>query len=154
AADFPEAFLILVGDGSLQQALMRQAFRTGLGDRIRVLGNRDDVDLVHHALDLFVQSSDYEGTPNAILEAMAFETPIVATSAGGTAEVDPQGEGAIFFPLGFCARLEEAMRRCLIDPDSARRRAEKARTRVETVLSFETRMRKVERVYDELVTRY
>ena len=51
----------------------------------------DDVRPSHHAFDLFVQSSDYEGTPNAVLEAMALETPIVATDAGGTAEIVHDG---------------------------------------------------------------
>src|SRR5262249_4689991 len=151
AADFQKTCLVFVGDGSSRAELCQQASRTGLGDRIRFVGHREDIDRVHHALDVFVQSSDYEGTPNAVLEAMAFETPIGATSAGGTAEVARDGEEAIIVARGDRTGLREAIRRCLVDPDAARRRAQQARTRVETVLSFETRMRKVEKIYDELV---
>lgn len=82
APSFPRTVLVIAGDGSARSALEARAKATGLGARVRLLGHRDDVDFVHHALDLFVQSSDYEGTPNAVLEAMAFENPIVATSAG------------------------------------------------------------------------
>ncbi len=50
---------------------------------------------LHHAFDLYVQSSDYEGTPNAVLEAMALETPVVATDVGGTAELIVNGSDGI-----------------------------------------------------------
>lgn len=59
----------------------------GLGDSCRFLGHCADVRDFYHALDLFVQSSEYEGTPNVVLEAMALEVPVVATDVGGTAEL-------------------------------------------------------------------
>src|SRR5207253_1747453 len=74
------------GFGSLRDTLAAQAAQM-LPDACRLLGHCDDIVAVHHASDLFVQSSDYEGTSNAVLEAMALETPVVATAAGGTAEI-------------------------------------------------------------------
>ena len=68
-------------------AARAHAARLGIGDICHFLGHRHDVTALHHAFDLFVQSSEYEGTPNAVLEAMAMETPIVATDVGGTREV-------------------------------------------------------------------
>ncbi len=67
---------------------MRPDWRRKIGnwtvsDRVQLLGHVDVIPF-HHALDLFVQSSDYEGTPNVVLEAMAMETPVVATDVGGT----------------------------------------------------------------------
>ena len=51
--------------------LGREIGRLGLAGRCRLVGHISDVGVFHHALDVFVQSSDHEGTPNAILEAMA-----------------------------------------------------------------------------------
>ena len=154
SAEFPNSVLVIAGDGSTRSALEARAAATGLGARIRLLGHRADVDLVHHALDLFIQSSDYEGTPNAVLEAMAFENPIVATSAGGTAEVALDRLQALIIPCGDGAALESAIRSSLQDPAAARARAVAARRRVEGELSFPTRMARLEAIYDELAARY
>jgi glycosyltransferase involved in cell wall biosynthesis len=154
ADDYPKASLVIAGDGSLKEELLTRAAATGLGPRIRLLGHREDIDVVHHAFDLFVQSSDYEGTPNAVLEAMALENPIVATSAGGTAEVALHGLHALIVPCGDGAALERALRDVLTNPGGARARAAVARLRVEGDLSFQARMRRLESIYDQLVTRY
>jgi glycosyltransferase involved in cell wall biosynthesis len=106
---------------------------------------------VHHGIDVFVQSSDYEGTPNAVLEAMAFETPIVATEVGGTAEIAKHREHALIVPSGNPTAIAQAIRALVADQDGARRRAAEARRRVEGELSFSHRMRSVERIYAELV---
>jgi len=98
-----------------------------------------------------VQSSDYEGTPNAVLEAMAFETPLVATSAGGTAELVEDGRHGLIIPIGDLTVLTRTVAAALDDETGRRQRAAAARQRVETDLSFETRMRKLERIYERLV---
>ncbi len=59
----PRLKLIIVGAGSCLAALQAQATRLGLGDSCRLLGNRTDIADLHHTFDVFVQSSDYEGTP-------------------------------------------------------------------------------------------
>ena len=151
--DVPRARLFIAGDGSLHAALRRQAAALNLGDRCVFLGHRSDVVELHHAFDLFVQSSDYEGTPNAVLEAMALETPIVATSAGGTAEIARDRIEALIVPSGSADVLADAIRRALSDPSGTRERTVAARRRVETELSFDARMRAVEHVYIELFQR-
>ena len=79
---------------------MAKAEQLGIAPACRFLGQRDDVGDLHHAFNLFVQSSDYEGTPNAVLESMALETPVVATAAGGTAEVLRDGVDGLIVPTG------------------------------------------------------
>jgi len=145
----PSLVLLIAGDGSLRSRLHRDIAETGLTDRIRLVGHVHDVAGFHHALDLFVQSSDYEGTPNAVLEAMALETPIIATDAGGTSEVARDGLEALIVRSD-TDEMARAIRQAIGDPDAARRRAAAARRRVETDLSFEHRMRTVERIYEEL----
>jgi glycosyltransferase involved in cell wall biosynthesis len=154
ARDLPDTMLVIAGDGSARETLARQVQATGLESRLRLLGHQSDVTRVHHALDLFVQSSDYEGTPNAVLEAMAFENPIIATAAGGTAEIARDRQEAWIVACGDGAGLEASIRQALRDPGAARMRARNARTRVEGELSFQARMARVESIYTDLVARY
>jgi glycosyltransferase involved in cell wall biosynthesis len=150
-AERPNAKLFIAGDGSLAAALKAQVERRGLTDSCTLLGHRTDVVDLHHAFDLFVQSSDYEGTPNAVLEAMALETPIVATSAGGSAEIVRDRVDGLIVPIGDPRALLTAMREAIVSAGATRARVQSARERVETVLSFDTRMHNVEAIYVELM---
>jgi glycosyltransferase involved in cell wall biosynthesis len=109
------------------------------------------VPALHHAFDVFVQSSDYEGTPNAVLEAMALGTPVVATRAGGTEEIAFDGIHARLVACGDAEALSLAIGGLCDDLSAARALAAAARRRVETELSFATRVAKLERIYEELV---
>jgi glycosyltransferase involved in cell wall biosynthesis len=149
-AERPDTRLVIAGDGSLKQALTAQRDALGLHDHCVLTGHVDDVISLHHGFDLFAQSSDYEGTPNAVLEAMAMETPIVATEAGGTAELVYDGQTGRIIPIGRVERLIDAIQEALRDPDATRTMARRARQRVEQDLSFESRVRRVEGIYREL----
>ena len=144
------ARLLIAGDGSLRAQLQAQIDALQLGSTCRLLGQVDDVPALHHALDVFVQSSMYEGTPNAVLEAMALETPVIATDVGGTAELVAHGREGLIVPSGDSAALVAALQHVLSDPSAARARAAAARRRVETDLSFESRLRALESIYREL----
>src|SRR5688572_7436741 len=148
--EWPRARLVIAGDGSQRDQLEQLRTELDLGDRTMLIGHVDNVMGFHEALDLFVQSSDYEGTPNSVLEAMAMETPIVATAAGGTAELVHEGEHGRIVPIGRADALVAAMRQALSDRAHSRAMADAARQRVETELSFETRARRVECIYHEL----
>jgi glycosyltransferase involved in cell wall biosynthesis len=150
---FPRARLLIVGDGNSRQALDAQIATLKLGDRCRLVGHLDDVVPAYHAFDLLVQSSDYEGTPNAVLEAMAFEVPIVATAAGGTAEIIRDGIDGRIVPVGRVDLLIKEVTRALEDPAGMTAMAQQARSRVEGELSFETRVRRIEGIYSEMVRR-
>jgi glycosyltransferase involved in cell wall biosynthesis len=146
----PALRLLIAGEGSLRAALQAQIDELGLGDRCRLTGQSDVIPF-HHAIDLFVQSSEYEGTPNVVLEAMALETPFVATDVGGTAELFEDGVHGLLIQPRDEAGLMGAVERILDDPGGARERARAARRLVETDLSFDRRMAKIDRVYAELM---
>jgi glycosyltransferase involved in cell wall biosynthesis len=150
-ANRPEVRLLIVGEGSdrpvLQDAMRRHQL---VEPYCRLLGHRADIIDLHHAFDLFVQSSDYEGTPNAVLEAMALETPIIATDVGGTRELlREQVDGLLVRPSD-AAALADAIECVLADRAAAARRVSSARRRVERELSFDARMRALEAIYREL----
>ena len=146
----PALRVVIAGDGSLRDTLAAQAAQM-LPDACRLLGHCDDIVAVHHASDLFVQSSDYEGTSNAVLEAMALETPVVATAAGGTAEIVADNVHGLIVPCGDVAALAGAIEHTLREGEQTMKRVMRARLRVETTLSFDARMTAVEHIYRELV---
>jgi glycosyltransferase involved in cell wall biosynthesis len=150
---FPRARLAIVGEGTHRASLEAAIDRLGLAATCRLLGHHGDVVTLHHAFDLLVQSSIREGTPNAVLEAMALETPIVATDVGGTRELVTDGVHGLLVTSGTAEALVDGMIRALTDRAVAVQRATAARTRVETELSFERRVQKVEAVYQDLMAR-
>jgi glycosyltransferase involved in cell wall biosynthesis len=146
----PDVRLAIVGDGSLKGEIAAKVASLGLGRSCLLLGHRLGVADLHNAYDLFVQASEYEGTPNAVLEAMAMGTPIVATDVGGTAELAAHEVHGLLVAPHDVPGLTAAMQRALADPSAARARAAAARRRVENDLSFEARTRHLERVYEDL----
>ena len=144
----PRALLLIAGDGSLREPLQRQIVEEGLGESCRLLGLVHDVVELHHALDLFVQSSTYEGTPNVVLEAMAMETPVVATDVGGTRELCHPGVHGLIVAPADPAALTAAMLDLVDDPDRRRALAAAARRRVVEQLSFGQRVKALDDIYE------
>jgi glycosyltransferase involved in cell wall biosynthesis len=142
--------LLIAGDGGLRDHLDAVRSRLGLGDACRLLGHRADVPALLSAFDVFVQASDQEGSPNVLLEAMALQTPIVATDVGGTTEMVADGVEGFVVPPGDARALATAIERVCGDPVSAQSRAAAGRRRVERDLSFDARMARVESIYEGL----
>lgn len=149
-ASHPEARLLIAGDGSLRASLQQQIDDARLSPVCRLLGQVDDIVGFHHALNLFVQSSIYEGTPNVVLEAMAMETPVVATDVGGTKELcHPDVHGVIVPPADTDA-LATAIRELMENPERRASLTAAARTRVVDRLSFRQRVGALDEIYATL----
>jgi glycosyltransferase involved in cell wall biosynthesis len=78
---------LLVGDGPLRVSLVDQALALGIQDAVRFTGVRNDVPRIFRVIDLLVLTSDWEGLPNVVLEALAAGVPVVATDVGGVREL-------------------------------------------------------------------
>jgi glycosyltransferase involved in cell wall biosynthesis len=103
----PDVELWIAGDGPLREMLLRQRAALGLDERVVFLGVRHDVPDLMRAADVFVLPSRFEGFGLVVAEAMASGTPIVATDAGGVAEV-LDGAG-ILVPIGDDAALARGL---------------------------------------------
>lgn len=147
----PNLRLIVAGEGDQRRSLESQARALGLGEVCRLLGQRRDVATLQHAFDLFVQSSTYEGTSIALLEAMALETPIVATNAGGTGDIIESGVHGLLVPPGDAEALARAIDLAAASPSDRAQRAAAARHRVERELSHEVWLQSMERIYRDLL---
>ncbi|MCX7681256.1 MAG: glycosyltransferase, partial [Anaerolineae bacterium] len=93
----PEADALLVGDGPERVWLEALSQELKLAGRVHFAGQQDDVRPWLAAMDAFVLSSDWEGLPNVVLEAMACGLPVVATAVGGVAEVVVDGITAVSY---------------------------------------------------------
>jgi glycosyltransferase involved in cell wall biosynthesis len=96
----PRAHLVLSGAGELLERAKTQTAALGLSQRVHFLGVRTDIPDVLAAMDVFVLSSDYEGNPLSVLEAMAAGLPTVATAAGGVPELIDHGVQGFVVPVG------------------------------------------------------
>lgn len=111
----PSWRLELIGEGQLQRTIEQDVSARGLSDRVSMLGQRADVRALVARADIVVLSSDSEGTPNALLEAMASGVPVVATRVGGVQDLVGEDAG-LLVPYGDAAALAEALSRLIRDP--------------------------------------
>lgn len=82
-----ETKLVIVGKGPLQEALEQQIVKSSCQQNIEMWGERHDMPAVYQSLDVFVMSSDAEGVPMTMLEAMSSGLPVVSTRVGGIPEI-------------------------------------------------------------------
>ena len=111
--------LVLVGDGTLREALEAEAVALGIADAVRFLGDRGDVDVLLPGFDVFVLSSRSEGYSMALLEACAAGLPIIATDVGGNREIVRDGVNGRVVAAGSEVVLAEAIASLLRDGDAA-----------------------------------
>jgi glycosyltransferase involved in cell wall biosynthesis len=124
-ASDPRAHLLLVGIGPLKSELERQIGASGLQERVHLLGERADVPEILNAADVFVLSSDYEGNPLSVMEAMAAGKPMICTAVGGVPELVEDGCGLLVPPRDAQA-LSKAMSHMLENPNVRKSMGEKS----------------------------
>jgi glycosyltransferase involved in cell wall biosynthesis len=100
---------LCVGQGPLADELAGLHRELGLGNRVRLLGYRDDVPDLMAAADVFVLSSNHEGYPIALMEALAAGLPVVATRVGGVPEAVQEGRVGLLVDPGQPSELAEAV---------------------------------------------
>jgi glycosyltransferase involved in cell wall biosynthesis len=132
--------------------LERLRGRLGLGERLRVVGFRADVEAVLGAADaVAVPSTRPDPFPNAALEAAAAGVPVIAAAHGGLPEMIRDGETGVLVPPGDAAALASALRSLADDPERARGLGERAAADVAARFSAERMLALVQREYDELL---
>jgi glycosyltransferase involved in cell wall biosynthesis len=146
----PEAQLDLVAHGPLEGETRALIGELGLGDHVRLLTRGADVpDLLAEAA-CFLLTSDYEGFPYTVLEAMAAGVPVVSTRVGGVPEQVADGETGLLFEAGDPAAAAAAVEELLADAERARRLGEAGRERVRREFGRERMVRETVALYDSL----
>jgi glycosyltransferase involved in cell wall biosynthesis len=141
----------IVGDGDLRAALEAEAASLGLAGRVHFFGWRSDLEDVYADADVVVNSSRNEGTPVALIEALAAGKPVVATAVGGTPDLLAEGAHGTLVPAGDPDALARAIADVLADPAAAAARARTGQRHVLATYSSERLVRDIDSLYRELL---
>jgi glycosyltransferase involved in cell wall biosynthesis len=136
----------LIGGGTREQPWRALAASLGLADRVYWAGTVQDASRYFGAFDAFVLSSRTEGTPIALLEAMAAQIPVVATRVGGVPDMVTDME-ALLVPSEDPAALAAALRAVRDDALAARRRVDAASLCLQRDFDLHTWIRGYEAIY-------
>jgi len=115
-ASVPSAVALIVGDGELRARLEAEAAELGIAGRCRFLGWQSDVHAIYAAADLVTLTSNNEGSPVSIIEAMAAGRPVVSTAVGGVPDVVRDGVDGVLVHSGDTDGLASAINSLLADP--------------------------------------
>ncbi len=113
-----ELQLQLFGDGELKQDLQDYIDKKGLSESVLLMGRTNDMKSMLESIDLYVLSSDFEGMPNSLMEAMAAGVPCVSTDCPtGPADIITDGENGLLVPVNNAEEMSKAIEKMLFELD-------------------------------------
>ncbi len=132
--EYPDYRLILYGSGELRETLCQKAEELGVADKVSLPGSIRDVAGALEKASVFLLTSDTEGMPNTLLEAMALGVACISTDCpcGGPAMLIRDGENGFLVPVRDTKALTEKLRRLLQDP-ALRERMGKQASKVQEI---------------------
>jgi glycosyltransferase involved in cell wall biosynthesis len=146
----PQARFLIVGDGDLMGGLQAQASSLGVSEAIIFAGHRKDIPEILAATDILCISSNYEGTPLVLFEAMAAGKAIVSTSVDGCREVLQDKRTGLLVPPQDPQKLADALARVVGDGALRGRLAAAAQQTAKRYDVAEC-MNHMQRIYDEVL---
>lgn len=147
----PETHFLLVGDGEWKSKLLARIAASGQKDHFHVVGVQKEVVPYLSAMNLYMSSSEFEGLPIAMLEAMACEVPVVATRAGGIGEVVSHGVEGFLCEVADYQHLAPLALQLIQNRELHQQFAQAARKRVEEHFSMPRMVREIEGVYERVL---
>jgi glycosyltransferase involved in cell wall biosynthesis len=147
----PATHFAIVGDGEERPRIERLIRERGLRDHVTMLGWRRELEEIYSDCDIALNTSLNEGTPVALIEAMAAGLPTVATNVGGTANVVVHDTTGLLCPSGDSEALSEALVRLLQDEKRALEMGRLGRERVRQRFSKERLIDDLDQFYRHLL---
>lgn len=146
----PRVKVILVGEGPCRTELAQYCHDQNLADRVLFLGNRTDIPQLLSAVDIFVLSSQYEGTSLSLLEAMASGKPIVATDVGGNSALLQHGRTGLLVPADDPDAMAAALMTLITDRQASHEMGQRARAYVRAHFDLHLMMEQYDQLYQTL----
>ncbi len=143
----PDAQFALVGDGPLRDRVAARIRDLGLQGQVHLAGWRDEAFRLMAAADVVSLTSRWEGTPYALLEAMAWSRPVVATAVNGCPEIVEDGVTGFLVPPGDPAAWAGRVVELLSDPERAAVMGRQGRRRVEDRYTLDKTVARIKGLY-------
>jgi len=149
----PATHLLIVGDGPARGELRARAAELGVIDFVTFAGSVAQADLpaFYRTADVFALSSDFDNSPNVLLEAMASGLPVVSTDVGGVREFVTDGLGGSLVPPGRAVAFANALASYLMQPDRAQAAGAHNRRKALTEFSWRTSALRLLDVYQRVL---
>lgn len=147
----PGIKLIIVGDGTEREALEARAAALKITGSVIFTGFSDEPVRYLALMDLFLLSSDTEGTSITLLEAMSLGVPVVATATGGTPEIVDHNVTGSLTPIGDADAFATAIETLLQNPDQLKVKGEAGSAKFQKNYSIESMAGQYLASYDQLV---
>jgi glycosyltransferase involved in cell wall biosynthesis len=149
----PNVHLLVVGDGPEHAGIANRVAECDLRDCVTLVGAvpHSDTPSYYRAADVFALPSDFDNSPNAVLEAMACGLPIVATDAGGVRDFVPDESGGALVRTGDAPALAAALERYLTSGELSRRAGEHNRRKASTDFSWKESARQLRAIYQTAI---
>jgi glycosyltransferase involved in cell wall biosynthesis len=144
----PRARLMLIGHGQQKAEVIRYIQERRLESSIRMLGLRGDVPECLAASDVFVLSSNWEGNPLSVMEAMSAGLPVISTAVGGVPELVESGRSGLLVAAGDCPAFSAAMEFLLEHPETRASMSCAARAHAENAFDVDHMVRGYRDIYE------
>jgi glycosyltransferase involved in cell wall biosynthesis len=151
AATHPNARFVIVGGGTLEAELKEQARTLGILDRVIFTGWRTDAVALMDMIDCFVQTSNFEGLPMVLLEAMSLGKPIIACGVGGVPEVVEHEHTGLTVHTRAADDFGRAVIRLISDRELTARFGRQARARYEERFTAQTMASSYQQLYEQFL---
>lgn len=143
--------LVYIGDGPLMTDLKDKIEHNNLSENVLLCGHHQHVQSFYEAADIFICPSDTEGLSNAILEAMAFSIPVIATDVGGNPEIIVHQVNGLLVPPKNIPALKDAICSLVSNRSVRQKLGHSGYDTVLSAFSFNRRTLKIEDLYTRLV---
>ena len=143
---YPETVFLIVGDGELRTEIQKLVFKLNLEDNIILTGHVKEIHKIYGIIDVFVNTSLWEGLPYVFLEAMKYKKPIIATNTGNETTIIHEENGFIS-PVKDYHSIAGKITRLIENKQLAVQMGEKGNHRVTRKYSFELFIQKHELLY-------
>jgi glycosyltransferase involved in cell wall biosynthesis len=145
--EIPSGKLFIVGDGELRGEIEQLVSSKNLNEKIQFLGVRQDLEKIYTAVDVVALSSDNEGTPAVLIEAMHYGTAVVATNVGGIPDVVKNGISGLLTEANGPGDLAEILIKVLKDRELREKMGKAGMQDVHRRFSHTTLLEKLHKLY-------
>ena len=152
--EFPAIQFLIAGDGPLKSELKFCADNLGLKESVFFTGFCSNIQQLYLLMDIFLLTSSVEGTPMAMMEAMAMGVPVVATNVGGVSKILHQNQSGILSKNNEPEEVAESVISLLKNPNELARLATNAKKTIEEKHSAAQMAKQYENMYMNIINKY